>query len=43
MDKFILLTSMFFCHIIDDFYLQGILAQLKQHKFWEENAPQKLY
>lgn len=43
MDKFILLTSMFFCHIIADFCLQGILAQFKQRKFWEENAPQKLY
>ncbi len=43
MNKFVLLTSMFFLHIVDDFYLQGILAKLKQRKFWEENAPQKLY
>ena len=43
MNKFVLLTSMLFLHIVDDFYLQGILAKLKQRKFWEENAPQKLY
>lgn len=35
MKGFILLT-MIFCHIIDDFYLQGILAKMKQKKFWEE-------
>ena len=28
---------MCFCHIVDDFYLQGILGQLKQKKWWEEN------
>lgn len=43
MNKFVLLTSMLFLHIVDDFYLQGILAKLKQRKFWEDNAPQKLY
>jgi len=30
-------------HIIADFNLQGILADLKQKKWWEENYPQKLY
>lgn len=34
---------MIFCHIIDDYYLQGILAQMKQRKFWKENAPDDLY
>lgn len=34
---------MVFMHIVDDFYLQGILAKLKQKSFWEENAPSTLY
>lgn len=37
------LLSMIFCHIIDDYYLQGILASMKQKSWWEENAPDKLY
>lgn len=35
--------SMIFCHIIDDYYLQGILASMKQKKWWEEHAPDPLY
>ena len=34
---------MIFCHIVDDFYLQGILAKLKQKNWWKENASDKLY
>ena len=34
---------MIFCHIVDDYYLQGWLASAKQTKWWEDNAPQKLY
>ena len=34
---------MIFCHIVDDYYLQGWLASAKQKKYWEENAPQELY
>lgn len=34
---------MFFAHIVDDYYLQGLLAKLKQKSWWEENAPDKLY
>lgn len=34
---------MIFCHIIDDYYLQGWLASAKQKKYWEENAPDKMY
>ena len=30
-------------HIIDDYYLQGILASMKQKKWWQENAPQQKY
>lgn len=39
---FILLT-MFFAHIVDDYYLQGWLASAKQKKWWKENAPSFLY
>ena len=35
--------TMIFLHIVDDYYLQGILAQLKQKKFWKEQAPDELY
>lgn len=35
--------SMVFCHIVDDYYLQGILAKLKQKTYWELNAPNKMY
>lgn len=38
-----MLFSMLFCHVIDDYYSQGILANLKQKIFWEKNAPDKLY
>jgi hypothetical protein len=35
---------MIFCHIVDDYKLQaGILNNLKQKKFWEENAPDEMY
>ena len=34
---------MIFCHIVDDYYLQGWLASAKQKKYWEENAPDKMY
>jgi hypothetical protein len=39
----ILLLSMLFCHIVDDYYLQGWLASAKQKSWWEENAPNPLY
>lgn len=40
---FALFICMFFCHIIDDYYLQGILASLKQRSWWEKNAPEDMY
>lgn len=43
MDKMFTLLLMIFCHIVDDYYLQGWLASAKQKKYWEENAPEKLY
>lgn len=41
--KTILLLAMLFCHIVDDYYLQGWLASAKQKTRWEKNAPDKLY
>lgn len=37
------LLAMIFCHIVDDYYLQGWLASAKQKSYWEKNAPDKLY
>ena len=41
--RWFVLIVMFFCHIVDDYYLQGILAKMKQKKWWQEVAPQRLY
>lgn len=41
--KVFIILLMIFCHIIDDYYLQGILASMKQKSWWRENAPQDLY
>lgn len=43
MNMIIVLLSMLFCHVVDDYYLQGWLASAKQKKYWEENAPDDLY
>lgn len=29
-----IIFSMIFCHIVDDYYLQGILASMKQKSWW---------
>ena len=42
-DSLFILLLMIFLHIVDDYYLQGILAQMKQHSWWEKNAPDPLY
>ena len=34
MKETILILCMFFCHIADDYYLQGWLASAKQKKWW---------
>ena len=34
---------MMFCHIVDDYYLQGKLALFKQMSWWQENAPDEMY
>ena len=41
--KTFVLLAMVFMHIADDYYLQGILAQLKQKKWWEKNCPSEMY
>ena len=38
-----LLLCMIFCHIVDDYYLQGQLASMKQKSWWMAHAPNKLY
>lgn len=43
MREVILFLSMLFCHIVDDYYLQGWFASAKQKKWWENNAPNPLY
>lgn len=43
MNILLVLIFMIFFHILEDFHLQGILASMKQKKWWEENAPQSLY
>lgn len=43
MKYILILLSMIFCHIVDDYYLQGWLASAKQKKWWEKNAPDELY
>lgn len=42
-NKIFILLLMIFLHIVDDYYLQGWLASAKQKKYWEENAPDKMY
>ena len=34
---------MIFMHIVDDYYLQGVLASMKQKEWWEKNAPDEMY
>lgn len=43
MNTIFIVLLMIFCHIVDDYYLQGWLASAKQKKYWQENAPQELY
>ena len=35
------LAMMVFCHVIEDFHIQGILADLKQRMWWRDNVTQK--
>ena len=36
MSIYVVLLLMVFCHIVDDYYLQGILAKLKQKETWKD-------
>lgn len=39
--KLFILFVMIFAHIVDDYYLQGILASLKQKSWWEKQENYK--
>lgn len=43
MRVWLILLAMIFCHIVDDYYLQGVLAKMKQRSWWQENAPKEEY
>lgn len=43
MNNIFILFLMISLHIADDYYFQGILAQMKQKTFWQENAPEPMY
>lgn len=43
MNNLFIFILMVFCHIVDDYYLQGWLASAKQKQWWKDNAPDKLY
>lgn len=43
MSKLFVLMWMLFDHVLDDYFLQGCLANLKQKSYWEKNAPDNLY
>ena len=40
-NKIFILIAMIFLHIIDDYKLQGILASMKQKKWWKEQNDYK--
>lgn len=41
--KIFILLLMMFMHVTDDFYLQGILANMKQKDWWTKQSDRKLY
>ncbi len=43
MIKLFVLICMIMCHIIADFHMQGILAQMKQKDWWDKNYPSRKY
>lgn len=43
MSKIFILLLMIFCHIVNDFCLQGWLQNGKQREWWKQNAPSELY
>lgn len=43
MNMLFIFILMIFCHIVDDYYLQGWLASAKQKEWWRKNAPHPMY
>lgn len=43
MNTAFILLLMIFLHIVDDYYLQGVFANMKQKQWWRDNAPAPLY
>lgn len=44
MSSVFIFLFMIFMHVLDDYKIQaGVLAFLKQKKYWQENAPEKMY
>ena len=43
MSVIFIFLAMLFCHVVDDYYLQGWLASAKQKKWWRENATLEMY
>lgn len=43
MDATFIILCMIFCHIVDDYYLQGILASMKQKTWWEKQGLTGMY
>lgn len=41
--KLLVLFCMIFCHLIDDYKIQGILANMKQREWWRKNCSLPLY
>ena len=37
---FFLIPCMLFLHVVDDYYLQGVLANMKQRDWWIKNTPE---
>lgn len=43
MKEISIFLCMVFLHIVDDFKMQGILAEFKQKSWWRKNCPDPLY
>lgn len=39
----LIFLCMLFCHVVDDYYLQGILAKMKQKSWWQEQTNKTMY
>ncbi len=43
MKEIAIFLCMIFCHILDDFKFQGILAEFKSKHWWREHSPSEQY